>query len=88
MRDSDSEDTRLALARRAPRHGLHAAAIAFCVIGLAGPLMLAGGMDPTPYAWMIAPLWLVVIGGILWWLRGFLRRLDGGRRDRAASDDG
>lgn len=87
MDGNDSEDHRLALAGRAPRHGLLAAAIAFCVIGLAGPLMLASGIDPTPYAWLIAPLWLVVIGGVLLWVRAFLGRLEGARQARAARDD-
>ena len=77
----------LLAARAAPRAGLGVAAVAFTVIGLAGPLMLAIGIDPTPYAWLIAPLWVVVIGGVLVWLRGFLRRLDASRaaRDRDAS---
>jgi hypothetical protein len=85
MTEHDNAD--LLAARAAPRAGLGVAAVAFTVIGLAGPLMLAIGIDPRPYAWIIAPLWVVVIGGVLVWLRGFLRRLDAARtaRDRDAS---
>lgn len=87
MDGQDSEDRRVALAARAPRHGLIAATIAFCVIGLAGPLMLASGIDPRPYGWLIAPLWLVVIGGGLIWVRAFLGRLEGAKQARAARED-
>lgn len=87
MDGTDREERRLAAAGRAPRHGLLAAAIAFCVIGLAGPLMLASGIDPTPYAWLIAPLWLVVIGGVLLWVRAFLGRLEGVRQARGTGED-
>lgn len=80
MTEHDNAD--LLAARAAPRMGLAVAAVAFTVIGLAGPLMLAMGIDPRPYAWIIAPLWVVVIGGVLAWLRGFLRRLDAARKAR------
>jgi uncharacterized membrane-anchored protein len=59
---------------RPDRLPLRVAAVAFSVIGLAGPLMLATGFDPRPFAWAIAPLWLVVIGGVALWLRGWMRR--------------
>lgn len=52
---------------------LYVAAAVFSVIGLAGPAMLAVGVDPRPYAWMIAPLWLVVMAGVGMWVRGFAR---------------
>jgi hypothetical protein len=62
--------------RRPPpsRLPLGVAAAAFTVIGLAGPLMLATGFDPRPWAWLIAPLWLVVIGGVGLWVRGWTQR--------------
>jgi hypothetical protein len=69
----------IAAARRTPRTPLAVAAVAFTVIGLAGPLMLAAGMDPTPYRWLIAPLWAVVIGGVLIWRRAFLRAIAAAR---------
>jgi hypothetical protein len=50
------------------------AAAAFAVIGLAGPLLLATGFDPRPFAWAIAPLWLVVVGGVALWVRAWARR--------------
>jgi hypothetical protein len=53
---------------------LRVAAAAFTVIGLAGPLMLAAGSDPRPWAWAVAPLWLVVIGGVALWARAWRRR--------------
>ena len=58
--------------RRARRLPLIAAAIAFTAIGLTGPLMLAAEIDPSPYLWFIASLWLVVIGGLWLWRRSFL----------------
>jgi hypothetical protein len=69
----------IAAARRVPRTPLAVAAVAFTVIGLAGPLMLAAGMDPTPFRWMIAPLWVVVIGGVLLWHRAFRRAIAAAR---------
>jgi hypothetical protein len=53
---------------------LGVAAAAFTVIGLAGPLMLSMGFDPRPWAWVIAPLWLVVIGGVALWVRAWTLR--------------
>lgn len=81
---TDDSDADLAAARAAPRTGLAVAAVAFTVIGLAGPLMLASGVDPTPWRWFILPLWLVVILGVLSYARGFLRRLGAARRARGA----
>lgn len=69
----------IAAARRVPRTPLAVAAVAFTVIGLAGPLMLAAGVDPTPYRWLIAPLWAVVIGGVLLWHRAFRRAVAAAR---------
>lgn len=70
-----SETERQATGRRPPnRLPLGVAAAAFTVIGLAGPLMLATGFDPRPWAWLIAPLWLVVIGGVGLWVRAWTRR--------------
>ena len=82
MPEHRNED--LAAARAAPRTGLLVAAVAFTVIGLAGPLMLASGVDPTPWRWFIVPLWLVVILGVLSWVRAFLRGLEAARAGRGA----
>ncbi len=62
-------------ARPPSRRPLGVAAVAFTVIALAGPLMLAAGGDPRPYAWLIAPLWAVVLGGLGLWLRDWFRAL-------------
>jgi hypothetical protein len=71
--------------RRARRVPLLIGAMTFTVIGLAGPLILAVGADPTPYAWMIAPLWLVVLGCGWLWARSFFRDM---ATARAAWRDG
>jgi hypothetical protein len=80
--DEDRPADLIRAAKRAPRAPLGVAAVAFTVIGLAGPLMLAGGIDPTPYRWYIVPLWLVVIGGILIFRRSFLRSVAEARTSR------
>ena len=51
------------------RIGLRVAAVAFAVLGLGGPVLLAASGDSEVLAPFYPVGWLIVIGGLLFWLR-------------------
>jgi fatty acid desaturase len=71
--------------RRRGRAGLLAAAGAFIVISLGGPLVLAAGGELGGATALIPLLWVVVIGGLVVWRRAH-RRLWDARRAAAREE--
>lgn len=49
---------------RPPRIGLVVAAVAFTLVALVGPVLLALDIDPTTWVMVIPLLWLTVFAGI------------------------
>lgn len=69
-------------ARRRGAAGLVVAAVAFTVIALAGPLMLAWDMPLDPLIPFVPVLWAIVIVGYVVWFRTWARM----RRGRGGGD--
>jgi hypothetical protein len=58
---------------RPSRIGLVVASVAFTLVALVGPVLLALEIDPSTWVMVIPLLWLTVFAGIGHYARGFFR---------------